>query len=1131
MYKRQFTGRMRRFAGVLTTIILIISMAACAAPQKEVNTGAGATGAVSAQEPAAAGATGAGSAQEPAAVGATGAGSAQEPAAVGATGAGSALDTAAVGAAETASLWAAGTAGTAGTEDRPLRVHLAGMPGEPDPTRVMDADTASLLKQVSEGLTVLDENGEPAPGAAREWEVSEDGLVWTFTLQDDLRWSDGQTLEAADFAAIFRQTADPASEVLYGSHLTRNIAGYEDVLNGEKDALDVSAEDADTLVVRLTAPDPDFARKCASWALLPVRELVRRESADAESGDGTDTADAESGDGTDTADAESEDGTDTADADSVDEADRSDAEAADGTETTDAEGDGAAEASDTENDGAAEDPETESADILPPGWETLTGNGPYIVESFREGEGYLLKKNPYYHAGEKTPFDAVLWMVSGDANEEYSGFLNGEMDAFSGIPVEEEAALTGSGAWQKNRTGQESVPGNEQDNTTEDSSGTAAGDSAELAPYYDQTIVPDTLGLLFNCRKEELEDLRVRRALSVAADRAYITAEILGGLYAPVASLAADDDPLSHAPAEALLSLMETNDELRQRIEGDSEEAKELLAAAGYPDGKGFPVLTCLAREDDVSYLIAEYLVSVWKDLGIEIRVEPEKAEDIAQEKAAGTFDMLCGSIFLASDVASEELAGYVTDSNENVCGFSSESYDRLLTGAVAEKEEKAGDAESGAEESEEEEKQAGEEASRAEPEEETAGSAGGWTDAEYAGRMQEAVKILAQELPCAPLAMRRLSWLRSEDCADIFCDVSGCWQIWKKTDADSGAAAAGRQEDAASENAASENAAFESVASENASSESAEEDSAPGNHPDGSSDAGKAESGRDGENKGAGLIKLLFPGRAEKSGTGLESPFVGKVQGGSTQKPDNFLTRLFSSDRYFEKTDTSAWLTRQAWLLGGTGSKATRLVSLPKYTQVHLTGTGNERYARIDVDGKFHYLEADRVTADENVLQQLRREEEEQNLQMEMLTASVHEVKESELADHAADVRAETERVLAEIEHHEMIKTQTRNPNWDGPVLSRSKGSVTGPSGKETYYNLNMSGVVNIMRRMGNTDEYWVRDDGCKMLGDYIMCAANLSVHPRGSYVESSLGTCIVCDTGGFASRNSNQLDIAVTW
>ncbi len=102
---------------------------------------------------------------------------------------------------------------------------------------------------------------------------------------------------------------------------------------------------------------------------------------------------------------------------------------------------------------------------------------------------------------------------------------------------------------------------------------------------------------------------------------------------------------------------------------------------------------------------------------------------------------------------------------------------------------------------------------------------------------------------------------------------------------------------------------------------------------------------------------------------------------------------------------------------------------------------------------------------------------------------------------------------------------------DWDGPVLNSFNGTVMGPSGKETYYNLDMSGVVQIMRSMGNTDEYWVREDGCKMLGDYIMCAANLSVHPRGSLVESSLGTCIVCDTGGFAAYNPNQLDIAVTW
>ena len=104
----------------------------------------------------------------------------------------------------------------------------------------------------------------------------------------------------------------------------------------------------------------------------------------------------------------------------------------------------------------------------------------------------------------------------------------------------------------------------------------------------------------------------------------------------------------------------------------------------------------------------------------------------------------------------------------------------------------------------------------------------------------------------------------------------------------------------------------------------------------------------------------------------------------------------------------------------------------------------------------------------------------------------------------------------------------------WDGPVLNAYLGTITGPSGKETYYNLPMGGVISIMRNEGFSEEeypYWERDDGCKMLGDYIMVAADLSIRPRGSLIDCSLGKAIVCDTGEFIYSNPMQLDIAVNW
>ncbi len=140
-----------------------------------------------------------------------------------------------------------------------------------------------------------------------------------------------------------------------------------------------------------------------------------------------------------------------------------------------------------------------------------------------------------------------------------------------------------------------------------------------------------------------------------------------------------------------------------------------------------------------------------------------------------------------------------------------------------------------------------------------------------------------------------------------------------------------------------------------------------------------------------------------------------------------------------------------------------------------------------------------------------------------------------------AAKRKAEIAKAQAEQRWNELVRIAKentdktgRNTGWSGRRLSSGAGTISGPSGKETYYNLNMSVCVNVMRRMGFSEEeypYEVRSDGVKTLGGLVMVAANLGLRPRGSLIETSVGPGIVVDTGGFAKRNPKQLDICVAW
>ena len=123
----------------------------------------------------------------------------------------------------------------------------------------------------------------------------------------------------------------------------------------------------------------------------------------------------------------------------------------------------------------------------------------------------------------------------------------------------------------------------------------------------------------------------------------------------------------------------------------------------------------------------------------------------------------------------------------------------------------------------------------------------------------------------------------------------------------------------------------------------------------------------------------------------------------------------------------------------------------------------------------------------------------------------------------------------------NEVTVVEANYPEWnpdaeepERPHLTKSAGVFAGPSGKETYYNLPMGKIITEMRNKGYSVEeypYWVRQDGAKMLGDYVMCAAELRSRPKGTILETSLGKAIVVDTGTFANSNPTQIDLATDW
>lgn len=182
----------------------------------------------------------------------------------------------------------AGGVNTAG-----FTVQYGSNPETLDPALNSAIDGANTIITIFEPLLLINENNEVVGGQAESWETSEDGLTWTFTMRDGLKWSDGTDLNAKDFEYSFKRMVDPNTAAPYAETCLGMIDGFEEAAGfpdadgnptaePNPEALNVKAsDDGKTLTIVLSYPCSYFDKMAAFATMSPVQQATVEANGDA----------------------------------------------------------------------------------------------------------------------------------------------------------------------------------------------------------------------------------------------------------------------------------------------------------------------------------------------------------------------------------------------------------------------------------------------------------------------------------------------------------------------------------------------------------------------------------------------------------------------------------------------------------------------------------------------------------------------------------------------------------------------------------------------------------------------------------------------------------------------------------
>ncbi len=271
-------------------------------------------------------------------------------------------------------------------------------------------------------------------------------------------------------------------------------------------------------------------------------------------------------------------------------------------------------------------------------------NGAYALVDWRFKRGLRLERNPHYHSAASVRIESIDWIEVADANTAWIMYETGSVDWLLSL----EAGFT-----------PELVRG-----------GPSRRDDVHAFPAF------GTYFYNLNCASgmpdgspNPLADVRVRRAIAMAIDRAAICAEVTRRGEPPATTLVPPGTIADYPRVDGLAF--------------DSDAARRLLADAGYPRGRGLPEISLLFNNEAGHGLIAQAVAAMLKThLGMRVRLIGKEAQSYREDKQRHHFMIARASWYGDYDDPTSFLDIFRSDSGNNDSAYADPEFDRMLEAA-----------------------------------------------------------------------------------------------------------------------------------------------------------------------------------------------------------------------------------------------------------------------------------------------------------------------------------------------------------------------------------------------------------------------------------------------------------------